>query len=65
MTFTNRFDFRSDILLNELTKEELNFVKSIQEKIFFSKGDKLFYEDGIPTGIFQLINGRVKNIKQF
>lgn len=63
MEFTRKFDFRSDILLNDLNSKELELIQSVQEKITFNVGNKLFYEDGIPTGVFQLIEGRVKKYK--
>lgn len=63
MKFTNRFDFKSDLLFANLDQRELAKIKSVTENLKFSSGDKLFYEDGIPTGMFQLIKGRVKKYK--
>ena len=63
MKFTRKFDFRSDLIFNNLNIKELNLVKEVQEKLRFNKGDKLFYEDGVPTGVFQLIEGKVKKYK--
>ncbi len=41
----------------------MSLVKERQELIKFKAGDKLFYEEGIPTGMFQLISGKVKKYK--
>lgn len=63
MEFTRKFDFRSNLIFNGLNDAELNLVKKVQEKLYFNKGDKLFYEDGVPTGIFQIVEGRIKKYK--
>jgi len=63
MEFTDSFDFKCDLLLQSLKKEEVALVESVQEKLFFESGDKIFYEDGIPTGMFELVKGRVKKYK--
>jgi len=63
MKFTSRFDFRSDLLLSSLTKEEFKMITNVQEKIGFKAGDKIFYEEGIPTGIYQIVSGKVKKYK--
>jgi len=63
MKFTSKFDFNSDKIFNMLSKSDLILIKSKQEQIKFKAGDKLFYEEGIPTGMFQLITGRIKKYK--
>ncbi len=63
MKFTTSFDFKCDLLLKALSKQDLALFKSKQEQLHFSKGDKIFYEDGIPTGMFELVSGRVKKYK--
>ncbi|MEP4534631.1 MAG: Crp/Fnr family transcriptional regulator [Cyclobacteriaceae bacterium] len=59
----SQFDFKSDFLFNGLTKEEENQVKSLFEPINFKKGSQLFYEDGVPTGVFLIENGLTKKFK--
>ncbi len=63
MEFTSRFDFCSDLLFDELTKTERNQMKKFQERLFFQSGERIFYEDGIPTGIYQIVSGKVKKYK--
>ncbi|GAB4241593.1 MAG: Crp/Fnr family transcriptional regulator [Ekhidna sp.] len=58
-----QFDFKSDILFIGLSKGEENHVRSLFEPIQFKKGNKLFYEDGIPTGIFLIEKGLTKKFK--
>lgn len=63
MKFTSRFNFNSNEIYNKLSVSDLSLVKERQELIKFKAGDKLFYEEGIPTGMFQLISGKVKKYK--
>jgi CRP-like cAMP-binding protein len=63
MKFTSRFNFNSNKIYNKLSVSDLSLVKERQELIKFKAGDKLFYEEGIPTGMFQLISGKVKKYK--
>jgi CRP-like cAMP-binding protein len=59
----NQFDFKSNFLLSGLSQEYEDFVRSFCEPIIFKKGSKLFYEDGIPTGVFMLESGLAKKYK--
>jgi len=59
----SRFDFQSNFLFDGLTPREENRVKSYFETMYFSKGNKLFYEDGIPTGVFLIEEGKAKKYK--
>ncbi|MFT6921287.1 MAG: CRP-like cAMP-binding protein [Crocinitomicaceae bacterium] len=61
--FYINFDFKSDFLLDALDKDEIHKVTSTFEDINFSKGDKLFYEDGVPTGVFYIQKGKAKKYK--
>ncbi len=63
MNFNARFDFKSNLLFEKLSLKELKLIKKCQEVRRFSSGDKIFYEDGIPTGIYQLVSGKVKKYK--
>ncbi|MFD1550642.1 Crp/Fnr family transcriptional regulator [Putridiphycobacter roseus] len=63
MSFNAQFDFKSSHLLKGLNKTELDIIQKSQETLRFSNGDKIFYEEGIPTGIYQLISGKVKKYK--
>jgi CRP-like cAMP-binding protein len=57
------FDFKSNLILDQISKQNLDLIASKFETISFNKGDKIFYEDGIPTGMFQIVSGRVKKYK--
>lgn len=59
-----KFDFKSDFLLHGLSKSQQEKVMECFETITFSKGDRLFYEDGIPTGAFYITEGKAKKYKK-
>lgn len=63
MDFSTRFDFNSHLVFANLSENEQAFIKERQELLHFSNGDKIFYEDGIPTGVYELLEGRVKKFK--
>ena len=62
--FFNQFDFQSDRLFGELHFTERRFVDKVMETVPIKKGGMLFYEEGIPTGVFQLKSGRAKKFKR-
>ena len=62
--FFNQFDFQSDQLFGQLNSAEKKFVDKVVETLWIKKGSMLFYEGGIPTGVFQLKNGRAKKFKR-
>lgn len=62
--FFNQFDFQSDQLFNSLNSAEIRLVHKAMEILPIKKGAMLFYEGGIPTGIFQLKQGRAKKFKR-
>lgn len=62
--FFSQFDFQSDQLFNSLSSAEIQMVRTVMETLPIKKGAMLFYEGGIPTGIFQLKQGRVKKFKR-
>ncbi|MCG2460051.1 Crp/Fnr family transcriptional regulator [Flavobacteriaceae bacterium F89] len=62
--FFNQFDFQSDQLFGKLNSAEKKFADRVMEKLLIKKGSTLFYEGGIPTGVFQLKNGRAKKFKR-
>ncbi|MBL4592490.1 MAG: Crp/Fnr family transcriptional regulator [Flavobacteriales bacterium] len=63
MNISEKFDFKSDLLYESLNDSDMKLIESTYERLSFSKGDKIFYEDGIPTGMFQIVSGRVKKFK--
>ena len=63
-SFYSKFDFQSHLLFKGLPVEEKKLVETFMEDIHIKKGNALFYEDGIPTGIFQIVKGRAKKFKK-
>lgn len=55
--------FESDKILNSLTKEEKETFNNASQPIKFKKGKLIFYEEGIPTGVFLLTKGKAKIFK--
>lgn len=62
--FFIQFDFQSNLLFQELTPEENQLVCNVMEPLTIKKGNMLFYEQGIPTGIFQIKHGKAKKFKR-
>jgi len=63
LDFYQKFDFKADFLFDELSNIERVYVESQMESILFSKGQSLFYEGGVPTGVFLIDLGKVKLTK--
>tara|TARA_R110002050_G_scaffold109796_1_gene221095 strand:- start:18800 stop:19498 length:699 start_codon:yes stop_codon:yes gene_type:complete len=62
--FYSKFDFQSNLLFDSLNANEKKIVFDAMEPLIIKKGSLLFYEDGIPTGIFQIKKGKAKKIKK-
>lgn len=58
-----KYDFKSDLIFRSLSTSEQNILEPITENILFEKGKMLFYQDGIPTGVFLITKGRAKIYK--
>lgn len=58
-----KFDFESDKLLSSLTASERSIFFEHTENLIFKKGKLIFYEGGIPTGVFLVEKGRAKIYK--
>tara|TARA_B110000503_G_scaffold138340_1_gene224341 strand:- start:277 stop:966 length:690 start_codon:yes stop_codon:yes gene_type:complete len=56
----NKFSFKSDLLFKELSKMEMRYFLDICEDLSFKKGNVLFYEGGIPTGVYFIQSGLAK-----
>ena len=58
-----KFEFQSEKILGSLSENErAKFLNSAQS-LPFKKGKLLFYEGGIPTGVFLIKSGRAKIYK--
>jgi len=62
--FYSQFDFQSELLFEALTSDEKKLVYDAMEPLIIKKGSLLFYEDGVPTGIFQIKKGKAKKFKR-
>ncbi|SFN80983.1 Crp/Fnr family transcriptional regulator [Salegentibacter flavus] len=62
--FYSQFDFQSNLLLDTLNEEEKKLVQNAMESLTIKKGSLLFYEEGVPTGIFQIKKGKAKKFKR-
>ena len=62
--FYSQFDFESELLFEALTSDEKKLVYDAMEPLLIKKGSLLFYEEGIPTGIFQIKKGKAKKFKR-
>ena len=62
--FYSQFDFQSNLLFESLKSDEKKLVYDAMEPLIIKKGSLLFYEDGVPTGIFQIKKGKAKKIKR-
>ena len=59
----NQLHFESDKILSSLTKKDKQYFLSFTRNLTFKKGKLIFYEDGIPTGIFLVKKGKAKIYK--
>jgi CRP-like cAMP-binding protein len=62
--FFSQFDFQSELLFEALTSDEKKIVYAAMEPLMIKKGSLLFYEEGVPTGIFQIKKGKAKKFKR-
>jgi len=58
-----KFDFESDKIISALDTDERNLLLNHAEKLYFKKSKLLFYEGGIPTGVFIINSGKAKIYK--
>lgn len=58
-----KFDFQSDKILSTLSSEEREAFMEKAEPLTFRKGKLIFYESGIPTGVFLIRSGKAKIYK--
>ena len=59
----NKLHFESDKILTALFRKDKEYFLSFAEKLIFKKGKLIFYEDGIPTGVFLVKRGKAKIYK--
>lgn len=59
----DKFHFRSDSVFQGLPKGELDFLKNKMVERKYKKGQRIFVEGSIPTGIYYLKDGKIKKYK--
>ncbi|MCD0472461.1 Crp/Fnr family transcriptional regulator [Flavobacterium sp. JAS] len=62
--FFSQFDFQSNLLFENLTESENQAIQNVMEPLSIKKGSMLFFEGGIPTGIYQIKSGKAKKFKR-
>src|SRR5690606_38090017 len=62
--FYSQFDFQSELLFEALSSDEKKMVFEAMEPLNIKKGSLLFYEEGVPTGIFQIKKCKAKKFKR-
>ncbi len=60
---SGNFRLKTDQLFEGLTAEEYEFLMGSGVTHLYNKGEIIFREGGIPTGIFYVLSGRVKKYK--
>lgn len=58
-----KFDFESDKILSSLSNQDQQLFYDYSEVLTFKKGKLIFYESGIPTGVFLIETGKAKIYK--
>lgn len=59
----NKFDFQSNRILSSLSQKEQQLLQEHGDTLTFKRGKLIFYEGGIPTGVFLLQDGKAKIYK--
>src|ERR1035437_1253068 len=59
----DKFNFKSDSVLLGLPKEDLVFLQESMIERKYKKGQRIFVEGSIPTGIYYLKSGKIKKYK--
>lgn len=56
----NKFSFKSNLLFKELSVNDKQVFLDACEDMTFKKGNILFYENGVPTGVYFIQSGLAK-----
>ena len=59
----DKWNFTTQSVLNSLSQEDYKFLISSQDKQKYQKGEQVFKEGMIPSGIFFIHKGKVKKFK--
>ena len=58
-----KFDFESSKILSSLNEDEKKMFFENAESLIFDKNKLIFYDSGIPTGVFLILSGKAKIYK--
>ena len=59
----SNLSFESDRILSSLSENDRAYFLSFAQAFFFKKGKLIFYQEGIPTGVFLMKSGKAKIYK--
>lgn len=59
----DKWSFKTNSILSNLPEEELDLLMAHQSEQFYDKGELIFREGGNPSGIFYIVEGKVKKYK--
>lgn len=59
----DKWDFKSESVLMDLPAEDVELLTANKTEQLYSKGEIIFREAGYPSGIFYIIEGKVKKYK--
>ena len=59
----DKWDFKTESVLAELPETDLDLLTAHKSVQTYKKGEVIFREGGFPSGIFYIINGKVKKYK--
>jgi CRP-like cAMP-binding protein len=59
----DKWSFKTDSVLSNLPQDELELLMIHQSEQFYAKGELIFREGANPSGIFYIVEGKVKKYK--
>lgn len=59
----SNLSFESDKILSSLSEKDSTYFLSFAQPLFFKRGKLIFYQDGMPTGVFLIKKGKAKIYK--
>ena len=59
----DKWDFKSESILTELPSDDFELLTANKTEQFYKKGETIFREGGYPSGIYYIIEGKVKKYK--
>ncbi len=60
----DKWDFKTHSLFQDLPAEDIALLTAHQAEQYYTKGETIFREGGVPGGIYYIIEGKVKKYKR-